>query len=85
MVQNDAGNRFSPFTIVAAIHHDTKKGLPVCVSVPAGKAGLSKDSVIDCGHLMTIRSEILEKELGVLPRFYMKQVEAALKVSLELG
>ncbi|MEK7384169.1 MAG: type II toxin-antitoxin system PemK/MazF family toxin, partial [Elusimicrobiota bacterium] len=51
IVQNNAGNRAAPYTIVAAIHHETGKFLPINVSVSAGNGGLAKDSVVDLGHI----------------------------------
>lgn len=84
IVQNDAGNKFSPYVIVAAIHHETEKRLPVTVSVPKGAANLSKDSIVDCGLIYTIPRTSLGKFVGKLSDPYMAQVNKALKKSFAL-
>jgi len=84
VIQNNLGNQFSPYTIVAAIHHDAGKRLPVHVRVPEGVAGLTKRSIVDCGLIYTIPAEALKRRVGYLPETYMRQVDEALKVSLEL-
>ncbi|MFC1521703.1 type II toxin-antitoxin system PemK/MazF family toxin [Elusimicrobiota bacterium] len=84
VVQNDLGNQFAPHTIIAAIRGDVKKGLPVQVSVPKGTAGLTKDSVIDCGFLATVSKDKLGGLIGKLPLKYMGIVNEALRVSLGL-
>lgn len=85
IVQNNLGNRYSPKTIVAAIHSETGKGLPVHVSVPKGIGGLSKDSVIDCGVLVTVDKTLLQGKLGELPLVFSSQVDKALRISLALA
>lgn len=84
VVQNDAGNRYAPQVIVAAIRHDADKGLPVQVPIPRGVAGLTKDSVVDCGFLATVLKEQLGPRLGSLPSQYLRAVDDALGVSLGL-
>lgn len=85
VIQNNAGNRFAPHTIVAAVRGDTKKGLPVQVEVPKGVAGLTKDSVVDCGFISTVPKNKLGNTIGTLPLDHMKDVDRALRVSLSLG
>jgi mRNA interferase MazF len=84
IIQNNIGNQFSPYTIVAAIHHDAGKKLPIHVRIPQGVGGLKKDSVVDCGLIYTVPTEALRGRVGYLSDPYMKQVDEALKVSLEL-
>ncbi len=84
IVQNNAGNRASPYTIIAAIHHETRKLLPINVSVSAGNGGLTKDSVIDLGHLYTVPITKLGVALGKLGFQHMVLVDRALKISLAL-
>lgn len=84
VIQNDAGNAHAPATIVAAIHHETFKGLPIHVPIPARVGGLDKDSVVDCGILATVRWDDLGRSIGRLPPEYMSRVDAALKLSLQL-
>jgi mRNA interferase MazF len=84
IVQNDVGNRNSPYVIVAAIHHETDKQLPVTVSVPKGAGGLTKNSIIDCGLIYTIPQEALGNFVGTLSTEDMTKVDQALKISFAL-
>lgn len=84
VVQNDLGNKYGSTTIVAAIQNDPQKSLPVFVKVPAGTAGLTKDSVVNCSVVSSIPKALLEKKLGELPDDLMTDVERALKASLAL-
>lgn len=84
IIQNDAGNRAAPITIVAAIREDAKKGLPIQVALPAGTAGLHKDSVVDCGILATVDKLELGDKIGRLSPAFMAQVDRAIRISLGL-
>jgi mRNA interferase MazF len=85
IVQNDVGNQRSDLTIIVAITSNTNLSrLPVCVSVPAGEAGLTIDSVVHCGHIYTVDQSRLGHKLGILGSTYMDQVDRALKRSLKL-
>lgn len=85
VVQNDQGNHRGLDTIVAAVRALSPKGrLPVHVLVRQGTAGLDKDSVIDAGHLGTVRQSTLGPRLGVIPPPLMDEVDRALKISLGL-
>ena len=85
VVQNDIANRFSPHTIVAAIRDDAGKSLPVQVPIAAGTAGLTKDSVADCGFLMTVPVAALEPTGKNLPPSTMAGINVALKRSLAVS
>lgn len=85
IVQNDRGNQRGLETVVAAIRAATPgKWLPVHVGVRRGIGGLDKDSVVDAGHLTTVRKGELGKRLGTLPDALMDSVDRALAVSLGL-
>ena len=85
IIQNNIGNQYSPTTIVAAIHEvDETKDLPVCVLIKKGVGGLTKDSVIDVGHLLTIDKKRLGEKWGEIPPQIQQEVDKALKVSLDL-
>lgn len=85
ILQNDVGNQHSSCTITAAITSNLRaKSLPVSVFVPAGTAGLTKDSVVHCGHLYTVDQQRLGTRIGKLPPSFMDQVDAALIYSLDL-
>jgi len=86
VIQNDLGNRYSPHTIVVAVRSaEEKKLLPVFVSVPEGIAGLTKDSLIDCGHISTVLKVRLGNRIGKLPTSFQAEVDKALKISLDLS
>lgn len=84
VIQNDAANKHSPYVIVAAIHHETGKCLPVHVSLLKGTSDLSKDSVVDCGAISTLPKAMLGPRIGRLGPAAMRLVDAALKTSLDL-
>jgi mRNA interferase MazF len=84
IVQNDAGNKYSPYTIVIPFHHETEKDLPITVSIPKGIGGLTKHAVADCGHIYTVLQEDLGDYVGELPSHYLRQVDQALRKSLQL-
>ena len=83
-MQNNMGNTHSPYTIIVTIKHDESKRLPIQVVIPKGVAGLTKNSVVDCAHLDTIKKEELREFCGILPPHHMKQVDQALAISLGL-
>jgi mRNA interferase MazF len=85
IVQNDVGNKYAPTTIIIAIHGNYgKQELPICVRVKAGTSGLTKDSIIDTGHILTIDKRHVKRFLGMLPDNIMSQVDIALKNSLQI-
>lgn len=88
IVQNDAGNKRGRSTIVAVVvsHLSPDKPLyPFQVALPhGGTTGLSKPSIANCAHLVTISFSRIQKRLGQLPPDSMVQVERALKVALGL-
>ncbi|MDD5627545.1 MAG: type II toxin-antitoxin system PemK/MazF family toxin [Elusimicrobia bacterium] len=84
VIQNDVANRVAPNTIVAAVHHDNRKGLPVHVPVRAGVGGLIKDSVIDLGFIQTVPKSALGRKLGRMPLDTLDAVDQAIRVSLAL-
>ena len=85
IIQNDIGNRYAPHTIVAAIRAAERKGLlPVFVRVPKSTAGVTKDSLIDCGHITTVAIEQLGRRPGTLPAELLLELNTALRRSLAL-
>lgn len=83
VLQNDIGNQYAATTIIAAIT-TTIKVYPVTVLLKAKTAGLSKDSMVNCAHILTVDKSRLKKKLGQLDTKLMKQVEKALSISLDL-
>lgn len=84
VVQNNVANEYALHTIVVAIHHDAGKRLPVLVPLPPGIAGLTKNSVVDCGHMATVGKDQLKARRGRLPHRYQRLVDQALRASLSL-
>ncbi len=89
VIQNDAGNRSLryPNTIVLAV---STKGRPIPFHVglePTDLNGLSRTSYIKCEQVLTIsKSRLLgDKRLGRLTSHQIKQVEIAIKRSLQLS
>ena len=84
VIQNDSANRAAPHTIVAAVRHDTGKRLPIHVPLPAGGAGLTKDSLVDLGHIASVPLTRLERRSGKLNVAQMARVDEAIRISLGL-
>ncbi len=86
VIQNDIGNAHSPVTIVAVITgaENVRKLYPVNVRVPQGEGGLTKDSVILCDQIRSVDERRFGTIHGVLTDATMKNVDAALKISLGL-
>lgn len=85
IVQNDRGNRHSPTVIAVPLTSSEKKGrLPTHVQLPAGEGGLEKPSVILCEQVRTLEKTRLTRYMGSLAQAKLKEVEAALSVSLDM-
>lgn len=86
VIQNDVGNRVSRLTIVAAITSNLKAArLPVCVQVSPAESGLSRESVVNLGHIYTVDKSRLRQLMGRLPDGLMEQVDEALQTSVGLA
>ncbi len=57
---------------------------PGNVLVPAGSCGLSRDSVVNVTNLVTMDRDELEPAVGILPLHLMNQVDAGLRLVLNL-
>lgn len=87
VIQNDIGNLYSPTTIVAVIteYSEKKASYPICVAIEK-KYGLKKDSIVNLAQIRTIDKRRLNgQKLGSLSTDIMKEVDVALKNSLELN
>ncbi len=85
IVQNDAGNQFSPTTIVAAItSQPRRRAYPFQVSFAATESGLGRDGTVLCEQLRTIDQSRLGSQAGVLSAEKMREVDRALHLSLGL-
>ena len=85
IVQNDAGNKYSPTVIAAAItSRVSKTKLPTHIDIYASKVGLAKDSVVLLEQIRTIDKVRLKEKMGHLDDDSMRSVNDALSVSFGL-
>lgn len=85
VIQNDIGNKFSPTTIVAAITSvKNKSNLPTHVKIGDKSSGLPKESVILLEQIRTIDKKRLKDKIGRVSDDFMKIIDEALKISLNL-
>ncbi len=85
IIQNDVGNRYSPTVIAAAITSRLgKTKLPTHIDVHAERAGLSRDSVVLLEQLRTLDKRRLKERMGRLDDEMMREIDAAIAVSLGL-
>ncbi len=85
IIQNDAGNRYSPTVIVAPVtsKQDVKPKLPTHCFIPAGSV-LKLPSIVLLEQLRTIDKRRLEDYIGKIDGTYMKELDRALAVSIGL-
>ncbi len=85
IIQNDVGNRYSPTVIAAAITSRLgKTKLPTHIDVHAERAGLARDSVVLLEQLRTLDKRRLKERMGRLDDEMMREIDAAIAVSLGL-
>ena len=85
IIQNDAGNLFSPTTIVAALTAALPpKPYPTEVRITANTAGLEQNSSIRLDQIRTVDKRRLERCVGQLDAAIMRQVDEAIRISLGL-
>jgi mRNA interferase MazF len=84
VVQSDHFNRTGLGTIiVAALTTNLQLSrLPGNVFVPAGTAGLTRDSVVNVTSVASVGRDELDEAVGVLPLDLMKDVDAGLRLVL---
>jgi mRNA interferase MazF len=90
VVQNDRDNQRLTNTIVVMITSLTRRAheptqLVIDISTPEGKqSGLHHTSVINCINLFTVEQSKVLRTIGGLSGSLMAQINACLKVALEL-
>jgi mRNA interferase MazF len=90
VVQNDTNNARMANTILAFITTNLARAseptqVLVDVQSPEGQqSGLRQTSVISCENILTVVQTDILQTIGRLPDVLMRQVDAALKVSLSL-
>lgn len=83
VIQNDIGNEKASTTIVAAISSSVKL-YPMNVRINPHESGLEKSSIVKAGQILTIDKNRLEKRIGCLTPEKMKEVDNAIRLSLDL-
>lgn len=87
VIQNDVGNKYSPTTIIAVV--TSQKGLakeyPTDVWINKGEGGLHFASIVLCDQIRTIDRRRIIKKIGRLDASLMKEINRAIKVSLDLS
>lgn len=84
IIQNDVGNQYAGTTIVAAIT-STIKIYPVTVPLQKGEGGVREASMVNLAQILTIDKARLQRRIGALPSESMERVNAAIKISLDVG
>ncbi|MDD6812653.1 MAG: type II toxin-antitoxin system PemK/MazF family toxin [Lachnospiraceae bacterium] len=84
IIQNDAGNRYAPTTIVAIMTTRHKKRLPTHVRLRK-IGGLKCAGIICLEQIKTIDKSRLEQYLGNVGEKAMQKIEKAIMVSLGMG
>jgi len=84
IIQNDAGNQYAATTIIAAITSRIRI-YPVTVSLGKGEGGLRQPSMVNLAQIITIDKSRLRRRLGVLRADLLNRVNAAIRVSLDVG
>jgi mRNA interferase MazF len=84
VIQGDLGNHFGSTTIVAAISITRQAPFPFQVGISALESGLSSDGIVKCEQIQTIDQARLGELVGSLSIDKMRQIDAALHLSLGL-
>lgn len=86
VAQHDRLNASAINTVViVAISSNTSLAEhPGNVFVPASASGLPKDSVVNVSQVITLDKGQLEAEVGALPSYLMNEVDAGLRLVLDL-
>ncbi len=84
IIQNNIGNDKAATTIVAAISTSVKN-YPMNVILDPPEGGLYERSMVKTSQILTISKERVEKRLGIISSEKMAEVNAAIKLSLDLS
>jgi len=86
VVQDDAYNTSRLATVIVAVitANTALAAMPGNVLLPAGSAGLSKDSVVDVTALVTVNKAELVEHVGRLPAALAYETTRGLRVVLGL-
>lgn len=86
IVQSDAFNRSRLSTVLALVLSSNTRLLdaPGNALIPSGASGLPKDSVANVTQVVTLDKRYLSERAGRIPPKLMGQVDAGLRLVLEL-
>ncbi len=86
VVQSDAFNRsrLATVTVVALTGNTRLVAAPGNVLIPAAASGLSRDSVANVTQLLTVNREMLTEKVRALSPSLLEQVDAGLRLTLDL-
>lgn len=85
VVQNNAGNRSAPTTIVATMTRTiTPRAYSFLVVLEPNESGLDQRGTVNCAQIMTVYKSRLGSPIGYVVTEAMKRIDLALKASLEL-
>jgi mRNA interferase MazF len=86
VIQNNRGNRSSPYTVVAALSTaPLPRVYPFTVRVDPGEANLKENTHVNCAQLTTIDKERLLDYIGTLSDETMTRVDNALLYEFDLA
>ncbi len=86
VVSNDINNRYAQtITIIPLTSQPSKKSYPFQVLLPKGTGGLPLESTAKCNQIRTIDQSRITAIKDKLPPSYLKEVEKALKIHLNLS
>lgn len=86
IIQADAFNRSGIRTVIVSVITSNLRlaEAPGNVFLPARTTGLPKDSVVNVSQLLTLDRSFLTEQVSKLPGRVLAEVEAGLKLALEL-
>ena len=85
IIQNDVGNHYSPTVIVTAVTSRFFKKRALPTHVPLDNEELEKNSLALLEQIRTIDKSRLIRKIGRVPEGKMKEIGAAIHVSLDLN
>lgn len=85
IIQNDVGNHYSPTVIVTAVTSRFFKKRALPTHVPLDNEELEKNSLALLEQIRTIDKSRLIRKIGSVPEEKMKEIGAAIHVSLDLN
>ena len=85
IIQNNVGNHYSPTVIVTAVTSRFFKKRALPTHVPLDNEELEKNSLALLEQIRTIDKSRLIRKIGRVPKEKMKEIGAAIHVSLDLN